>query len=453
MSTTSPAPAQGAEQLETKKDNPVKVSLASMIGTAVESYDFFIYATASATYFGTVFFATDDPIVGALASFATLAIGFLFRPLGGYLAGHFGDRIGRKRILIWSLVVMGIVTTAIGILPTFAMVGILAPILLIMLRIVQGVAYGAEWGGAVLMAVEHAPARRRGFFGALPQIGIPAGLLLANGVILLTAGLPGDWAWRVPFLLASVMVIIGLFIRLRVAESPEFETVQQQDGVLKQPALETLKKDWPIILRIIGLRLAETGGYYVTTAFTVTYVGLAVISESSNVLIGTLVGSAIGLVSHLAFGALSDRIGRKKVFLIGSIFTIAFGIPMFLMINTGSLVMIVVAIALSLVLSHDPIFAVESSWFSELFPANRRTSGISLGYNGAAIVAGCLPFIATAVYGWVGWIGVGLLFSALGVISTLVGLTVRETAPRVIGTATDERAAIVTPAEQQEVLT
>lgn len=430
------------ERLQARKDNPVKVSIASMIGTAVESYDFFIYATAAATYFGTVFFATDDPIVGALASFATLAIGFIFRPLGGYLAGHFGDRIGRKRVLIWSLVVMGIVTTLIGVLPTYAVAGIFAPLALIFLRIVQGIAYGAEWGGAVLMAVEHSPVRKRGFYGALPQIGIPAGLLLANGVILATAALPGDWAWRVPFLLASVMVIIGLFIRLRVAESPEFETVQKQDGVLKQPALETLKQDWPIILRIIGLRLAETGGYYVTTAFTVSYVGLAMITDGSNVLVGTLVGSAIGLVSHLAFGALSDRIGRKKVFLIGSIFTIAFGIPMFMLINTGSLVMIVVAIALSLVLSHDPIFAVESSWFAELFPANRRTSGISLGYNGAAIVAGCLPFIATAVHGWIGWIGAALLFSALGVISTVVALTVRETAPAVVGTASDDHATM-----------
>ncbi|MFA4840376.1 MAG: MFS transporter [Agrococcus sp.] len=429
MSTTSStAPAPGV-----KKDNPIKVSIASMIGTAVESYDFFIYATAAATYFGAVFFATDNALVGALASFATLAIGFLFRPLGGYLAGHFGDRIGRKRVLIWSLVVMGVVTTLIGVLPTFATVGIAAPIMLILLRIIQGIAYGAEWGGAVLMAVEHAPARRRGFFGALPQIGIPAGLLIANGTILATSGLPGDWAWRVPFLLASIMVVIGLFIRLRVAESPEFETMKAKDEVLKQPALETLKRDWRLIVRIIGLRLAETGGYYLTTAFTVTYVGLASITEGSNVLIGTLVGSAIGLGSHLVFGALSDRIGRKKVFLIGSIFTILFAFPMFLLINTGSLAMIVVAIALSLVLSHDPIFAVEGSWFSELFPANRRTSGISLGYNGAAIVAGCLPFIATAVYGWMGWVGPALLLVALGVISTAVAVTARETAPAVVG--------------------
>ncbi|SDH45671.1 MFS transporter [Agrococcus jejuensis] len=425
------APTTGAP----KKDNAVKVSLASMIGTVVESYDFFIYATAAATYFGTVFFHTDDPIVGALASFATLAIGFLFRPIGGYLAGHFGDRIGRKRVLIWSLVVMGVVTTAIGFLPTYATVGVAAPIMLIVLRIIQGIAYGAEWGGAVLMAVEHAPERRRGFFGALPQIGIPGGLLLANGVILATSGLPGDWAWRVPFLLASVMVIVGLFIRLKVAESPAFEAVKEQGEVLKAPALEAIKQDWRSILRVIGLRLAETGGYYVTTSFVVAYVGLAAIAEKNDVLLGTLVGSAIGLGSHLFYGAWSDRIGRKKVYLIGSIFTIAFGIPMFMLINTGVVAMIVVAVVLSLVLSHDPIFAVESSWFSELFPANRRTSGISLGYNGAAIVAGFLPFIATATYGWIGWIGPALLFSLLGIISTVVAITARETAPAVVGSS------------------
>lgn len=430
------------------KDNPVKVSIASMIGTVVESYDFFIYGTAAATYFGAAFFAEGDDVAGALASFATLAIGFLFRPVGGYLAGHFGDRIGRKRVLIWSLVVMGVVTTLIGVLPTYAVVGIWAPVMLIALRIIQGVAYGAEWGGAVLMSVEHAPARRRGLYGALPQIGIPAGLLVANGTILATSGLPGEWKWRLPFLLASVMVLIGLFIRMRVAESPAFEAVKETGNIHKQPALEAIRRDWRNILRIIGLRLAETGGYYITTAFTVTYVGLAAITEPRNVLIGTLVGSAIGLVSHLVYGAWSDRIGRKRIFLIGSIFTILFGIPMFLLINTGSLAMIVVAVALSLVFSHDPIFAVESSWFSELFPADRRTSGISLGYNGAAIVAGCLPFIATALYQAVDWIGPALLFTLLGIISTAVAFTARETAPAIVGDR-DASATTNQPAAQQ----
>ena len=441
MSTTSIVGAAPG----TERDNPAKVSFASMVGTAVESYDFFIYGTAAAAYFGTAFFHAEDEFVGVLASFASLAVGFLFRPLGGYLAGHFGDRIGRKSVLLWSLIIMGVATMAIGLLPTYAAVGVLAPVLLITLRIIQGIAFGAEWGGAVLMAVEHAPAQRRGFFGAVPQIGIPAGPLLANGTILATAGLPGDWAWRVPFLLSIVMVAIGFFIRLKISESPEFETVKAAGRIRKQPALDVIRSDWRSILRIIGLRLAETGGYYVTTAFALSYVVLAGITDKTDVLIGTLVGSAIGLGSHLAFGALSDRIGRRKVFLIGSVFTILFGIPMFLLINTGSVLMVIVAIALALVFSHDPIFAVESSWFSELFPADRRTSGIPLGYNGGSIVAGLLPFLATAVFGWLGWIGPALLFTLLGVISTVVALTARETAPAVVGASaspsTDTRTA------------
>ena len=414
----------------TKKNDATRVSVASMIGSAVESYDFFIYGTAAAAYFGTVFFAVDEPVIGVLASFATLAVGFLMRPLGGYLAGHFGDRLGRKVVLFWSLVIMGVATILVGVLPTYEQVGVLAPILLILLRMIQGIGFGAEWGGAVLMAVEHAPARRRGFFGAVPQIGIPAGLLLANGSFLLSAEIfEGDWVWRAPFLASAVMVAVGIFIRLSIKESPEFEKMKTEQTIMKQPVVAVIRRDWRIILKIMGLRLAETGGYYVTTSFMLSYVGLAGITEAKNVLIGTMVGSALGLGSHLAFGALSDRIGRKRVFFIGSIFTIFFGIPMFLLINTGSVIMVIVAVALALLLSHDPIFAVESSWFSEQFPANMRSSGISLGYNGASLIAGFIPFIAVAVYAGVGWIGPALIFILLGVISTVTALFMKETAP------------------------
>ncbi|WP_298876522.1 MFS transporter [uncultured Microbacterium sp.] len=427
-------------------DNPVKVSIASMIGTAVESYDFFIYGTASAAYFGSVFFHAEDPVVGVLQSFAVLAVGFFFRPLGGYLAGHFGDRIGRKTVLLASLIVMGAATFAVGLLPTYAMVGVLAPVLLIVLRAVQGIGFGAEWGGAVLMAVEHSPAKRRGFFGAVPQIGIPAGLLLANGTFLLSNALfEGDWVWRVPFLLSIVMVAIGLWIRLGVKESPEFEKMKSQGEIHKQPVIAMFKRDWRLVLRIIGLRLAETGGYYVTTSFVLSYVGLAAITDKQYVLWGTMAGSALGLVSHLLYGAWSDRIGRKPVFLLGAIFTIAFGIPMFLLINTGAVIMVVVAVALSLLLSHDPIFAVESSWFSELFSRDVRSSGISLGYNGASIIAGLLPFLATALYAGVGWIGPALLFVALGVISTAVAAVTRETAPVRVGDTAEATAPALTP--------
>lgn len=413
-----------------KRDNPVKVSIASMIGTAVESYDFFIYGTAAAAYFGTAFFAADTAFIGILASFATLAIGFLFRPLGGYLAGHYGDRIGRKTVLIAALSVMGVATFLIGVLPTYATVGVLAPVLLIILRAVQGIGYGAEWGGAVLMAVEHAPASRRGFFGSIPQIGIPAGLLLANGTFLLSAWLfEGDWVWRVPFLLSVVMVAIGLWIRLGITESPDFEKMKAAGEIHKRPAIEVLKHNWRYVVRIIALRLAETGGYYVTTSFVLSYVVLANIIDKQYVLYGTIVGSALGLVSHLLYGALSDRVGRKTVFLIGSIFTIVFAFPMFSLINTGVVIMVIVAVAISLLFSHDPIFAVEASWFSELFDRNVRSSGISLGYNGASIIAGLLPFAATAAYGWIGWVGPALILMSLGVISTVAALITRETAP------------------------
>ncbi|QZH68054.1 MFS transporter [Mycolicibacterium farcinogenes] len=417
-------------------DDPRRVSLASMIGSAVESYDFFIYGTAAAAYFGSVFFHADEPIVGVLASFATLAVGFVFRPVGGYLAGHFGDRFGRKAVLFWSLVVMGVGTVLIGVLPTYQQIGVLAPILLIVLRMVQGIGFGAEWGGAVLMAVEHAPPHRRGLFGAVPQIGIPLGLVLANGAFLLSSALfDGDWVWRAPFLASSVMIAIGIYVRLGVSESPDFEKVKAANEIHRQPALEVIRSDWRMILRIIGLRLAETGGYYVSTSFVLSYVGLAAISSKNDVLAGTLIGSALGLASLPLFGALSDRIGRKPVFLIGSVFTIAFGIPMFLLINTGAFVMIVVAVALALLLSHDPIFAVESSWFSEQFPANVRSSGISLGYNGASVIVGFVPFIATLVYGSMGWLGPALLFILMGVISTALAVRTRETAPALIPSA------------------
>lgn len=425
------------------RDSAGKVSFASMIGSAVESYDFFIYGTAAAGWFGSVFFHTTEPIVGILAAFATMAVGFFMRPLGGYLAGHYGDRIGRKAILLWSLIAMGGATVLIGALPTYEQAGVVAPLLLILLRMIQGIGFGAEWGGAVLMACEHSPPHRRGFFGAVPQIGIPLGLLMANGAFLASGALfEGDWVWRAPFLASVVMVGVGMYIRMGVSESPEFEKMKAENKLVKQPALEVIRNDWRKILQIIGLRLAETGGYYLATSFMLSYVLLAGVATKENVLWGTMIGSALGLLSHLLFGALSDRIGRKPVFLLGSLFTIAFGIPLFLLINSGIFVMVIVAVALSLLLSHDPIFAVEASWFTEQFPPNVRSSGISLGYNGASMIAGLLPFLATGLFAVVGWMGPALLFSSLGVISTLCALRMPETAPAVANT---KRQAVLAP--------
>lgn len=413
-----------------RRKGPAAVSIASMVGSTVENYDFFIYGTASALYFGNVFFHAENEIVGVLASFATLAVGFVFRPLGGYIAGHFGDRLGRKRVLIWSLLLMGIGTVLIGCLPTYGQVGVFAPVLLVLLRILQGIGLGAEWGGAVLMAVEHAPPRRRGLFGSVPQVGIPVGLLLANGAFLLSQTLfDGDWAWRAPFLFSVIMIVVGLFIRMRIEESPEFMAMKERGEIRDTPALDVIRLDWRTIVKVSTLRLAETGGYYITTSFMLSYVALASLGDRENVLLGTIIGSALGIASHPLFGALSDRIGRKPVFLLGSVFTVVFGIPMFILVNTGATFAVILAVALGLLFSHDPIFAVEASWFPEQFRRDVRSSGVSLGHNGASIIAGALPLLATALFGWIGWIGAALLFTLLGVVSTAAAAFTRETAP------------------------
>lgn len=241
------------------------------------------------------------------------------------------------------------------------------------------------------------------------------------------------------------MVAVGIFIRMSVAESPEFEKAKAENRIVKQPALEVIRRDWRTIMNIVGLRLAETGGYYITTSFMLSYVVLANITDTRHVLWGTLIGSALGVGSHLFYGALSDKIGRRRVFLIGALFTIAFGIPMFMLINTGGVVLVITAIALSLLLSHDPIFAVESSWFSEQFPAHIRSSGISLGYNMASVVAGLLPFIATGIYSMVGWLGPAIMFSLLGGISTWCALRTPETAPAKLSDKKEIITATVTP--------
>lgn len=278
-----------------------KVALASFIGTAIEWYDYFLYGTAAALVFGTLFFPDSDPAIGTLLAFATFGVGFFARPLGGIVFGHFGDKVGRKAMLVTTLLIMGIATTLIGFLPTYATIGVWAPILLVALRILQGFGVGGEWGGAVLMAVEHSPRGRRGFYGSWPQMGVPAGLLLGTAMLYLFALLPEEqflsWGWRVPFLLSIVLVGVGLYIRLAIEESPAFQRVQESNTTARMPIIDVLRTYPKAVLIAMGLRVAENGSFYVFSVFVLAYVTSQLGLPNSTILIGVMIAAGFQLIA------------------------------------------------------------------------------------------------------------------------------------------------------------
>ena len=320
----------------------LRVAIGSAVGTTVENYDFIGYGTAAALYFGTAFFPSADPVTGTLLSFATLGIGFAARPIGGIVGGYLGDKIGRRPVLIGSLLLMGIATVLIGCLPTYASVGILAPILLVVVRVIQGLAFGAEWGGAILMTFEHAPWAKKGRFTAIPQAGFPLGLLLANLAFLGSAGLPGDWKWRVPFLLSAILIGAGLYIRLRVEESPEFEKAKEEGELVKNPLAAVLRNDWRNLVRAFSLRIAETAGYAVSITYVTSYLSSNKLATRPETITAIVIAAVVGLGATLAWGRLTDRVGRRPVYIIGTSAMLIFGVPMFLMLNSGVFGLIVV---------------------------------------------------------------------------------------------------------------
>lgn len=427
-----------------------KAARAALIGSTIENYDFLSYGTAAALYLGAAFFPGTDPLTQTLSSLVVFGVGFASRPIGAVIGGHLGDRIGRKFILITSLLVVGLATMAIGLLPTYEQIGVMAPVLLVTLRLIQGFGHGFEWGGAVLMTTEHAEPRRRGFFASFPQVGVPIGMLLANVAFLISAPLTGDWAWRLPFLLSALLVAYGLFLRIGIKESPVFEELKATKSVERFPLITLLRRDWRNILRIFGLRMAETGGFYLTTTFAVSYVKDNGLAEAATTLTAIVVASLIGLFGYPLSGWLADKYGRRPVFIFGSAFAIVFAIPMFLLLDTGAPLLVIMALVTSLVFSHDPLFVVEASWFSELFPAGVRSSGISIGYQGASVIGGFIPYIATAVMAVMGWWGPALLFVALGVISLTAALLTPETAPTRVGS--DEEAGPEAEAQAEEAV-
>jgi metabolite-proton symporter len=380
-----------------------KVATASFIGTAIEWYDFFLYGTAAALVFNKLFFPNFDPLVGTLLSYGTFAAGFLARPLGGIVFGHFGDRIGRKAMLSLTLIIMGIATFAIGLLPTYGTIGIAAPILLLVMRLAQGFGLGGEWGGAVLMAVEHAPAHRRGFYAALPQVGAAAGLLVANGVFRLAQGAMSkedflDWGWRIPFLLSFVLVLIGTYIRVRLAESPSFAKIKAEKAEVRMPIVEVLRTHKRSVLLAMGARIAENVFFYIYTVTILNYVFDRTGVAKQTVMTGVLIAAAVDLFAIPFFGALSDRFGRRPVYLFGAAFSAAFVWPFFLMVDTGQVGMIWLAIVLGVCVGHAAMYGPQASFFAELFGAKVRYTGASLGYQLASVLGGGLaPLIAASL--------------------------------------------------------
>ncbi|GAA2847672.1 MFS transporter [Actinoplanes cyaneus] len=426
MSTTARAPI-------------VKVVFASLVGTAVEWYDFFLYGSAAALVFGALFFPKSDPVTGTLLAFGTYALGFVARPLGGVVFGHFGDRVGRKKMLIVSLMMMGVATIAIGLLPTYASIGVAAPILLLVCRLAQGFAVGGEWGGAVLMAAEHGDDARRGFWSSWPQAGVALGNLLATGVLWLLALVQSDdafnsWGWRVPFLLSAVLVLVGLWVRLSVEESPVFLQARAKLSPKEhQPLLEVIKRYPREILLAMGMRLAENIGYYLVTVISITYLTTfaGTSADKGKILTALLIGSAVQFVLVPLLGAWSDRIGRRPLYLAGAIGIAAWSYVFFDLVGSRSEPKIILAVLVGLIL-HSLMYAPQAAFFAELFGTSVRYTGASVGYQLASILAGALaPIIALKLLGDVrhpNTTAVAIYMTVASVLTVAAVLASRETA-------------------------
>ncbi|MBB4683248.1 MFS transporter [Amycolatopsis jiangsuensis] len=405
-----------------------RVALASAVGTTIEWYDYFAFSTATALVFNKAFFPDLSPASGTLAAFATLGVGFVARPLGGIVWGHFGDRVGRKAMLVASLLLMGIATAGVGVLPTYAQAGVTAPVLLVVLRVLQGVSAGGEWGGAALMAVEHAPPGRRGRFGSFSQIGVPAGLILAQLVFFavnsaLTPEEFRSWGWRVPFLVSLVLVVVGLVIRLRVEESPVFAQLRSQDTRSRLPIVEVLRsRPWQVVIASVSF-IANTAMGYIFFAYLLSY-GTSVLKLSSTtMLVVVIVGSVVWLASIVGSAIWSDAAGRKPVYLAGSVLLVVWSIPFFLLVDTKQAWLLLVAVVV-LNLGLGATYGPQSALFAELFEPRFRYSGASFAYAiGAVLGGGFAPLIATALQGATGTsMSVSLYMVGVGVLSLLAVL-------------------------------
>jgi metabolite-proton symporter len=410
-----------------------RAAVASAVGTAIEWYDFFIYGTAAALVFGRQFFPSASPLAGTLAAFATFAVGFVARPVGGVVIGHYGDRVGRRTMLVWTLLLMGVATVSIGLLPTYAQIGVWAPILLVVLRFVQGLALGGEWSGAALMSVEHAPAGRRGLFGSFVALGLPAGIILSNLVFLVVSATTSDaafasWGWRIPFLASAVLVAVGLFIRLRIAETPIFAEARQAQATRRMPIVDVLRRDTRTVLLAAGSYLGVSGLGYLAIVYFVSYATEILRLPRTDVLLLVVVAAVVQAASIVLFARWSDRLGRRRVWLWGLVAMVAWSLVFFPLADTRSWPLVTISLIVMIGL-HGTYLGPQPALFSELFSTTVRYSGTSVSAQlGTILGGGLLPFVATALYASAGssW-PLTAYIVGLSIVSLLCVLPLRET--------------------------
>ncbi|GAA1844791.1 MFS transporter [Brevibacterium marinum] len=425
--SSSNLPAQSPEMVRRAK-------WGSFIGTAIEWYDFYLYGTAAALVFSQVFFTDFNGPTGTLLSLMTFSAGFVARPLGGIVMGHFGDRIGRKSMLVLSLMMMGSATTLIGFLPTYATIGVWAPILLVVLRVIQGFGVGGEWGGAVLVAVEHAPKTKKGVAGSWPQVGVPVGLFMANAVFMITNFIIGSeafvaWGWRIGFLGSALLIATGLIIRLKMEETPDFAQAKEKDDIAKFPVADMLRSQWRRLLLATGVKISQNAIFYILTVFTLTYVGESLGMSDDVALGGVMVACVISVFTLMLFGWVSDQFGRRRTYLFGAVASGLFAFPMFALLDTRNVILIALAIVIGFVF-HDSMYGPQAAFMSEMFDTKVRYTGTSLGYQLASTIAGAVsPVLAVyllQVAGGRPWL-VAVYMIGASIISVLATLMAPET--------------------------